>query len=392
MVNLNTVKFKLQKLLFFDIYISMTTKEKVLKLLAEAKGQAVSGEVLAEKCGVSRAAIWKAVKALREAGNSIEGTTNGGYVLNDEDIFTADIFKEHFSSLFPSLSDCYIECFKEIDSTNTYAKRLLAECGNLRDSSSQLTHAGQKYHKAIIVAESQTAGRGRLGRTFVSPEKTGIYISVIYAPKGGITNPARLTACAAVAICRAIKNVVGKLPEGFTIEPQIKWINDIFAGGKKVCGILAEGVANFESGMIESAVVGMGINIKKNKSAFEGELSNIVGTLEEALSQTSSSDNKLSISRLQVAAEIAGQVLKIFEEDSSSPEAHKAIIKEYKEASFLLGQELTVYPLIGDQKSSYKAKATDIDENAGLVVKLADGSLRTLSSGEVTLKSSAVLK
>ena len=376
----------------------MTTKEKVLQLLVQAKGQAVSGEVIAAECGVSRAAIWKAINSLREVGYSIEGTTNGGYKLSDTDVFSTELFKETFSSSYPELADCHIECFKEIDSTNTYAKRILAECGNLRDSSGQLTASGKKYHKAVIVAESQTAGRGRLGRTFVSPEKTGIYISVIYAPEGGITNPARLTASAAVAICRAIKNVLSKLPEGADIEPQIKWINDIFVGGKKVCGVLAEGVANFESGMIEAAVVGMGINIKKNKRAFEGELADVVGTLEEAVEMSSSNNSKspasqppadIKISRTQVAAEIAGQVLKIFEEDSSSPEAHKAIIKEYKESSFLLGQELTVYPLIGDQKSSYKAKATDIDENAGLIVTLKDGSKKTLSSGEVTLKSAS---
>jgi len=370
----------------------MTTKEKVLKMLVDAKGQAVSGEKLAAECGVSRAAVWKAVKALREAGSTIEGTTNGGYILADNDIFTPELFSETFSTRFPELSDCHIECFKEIDSTNTYAKRLLAECGNLRDAAGQLTEAGKKYHRAVIVAEKQTAGRGRLGRTFVSPEKTGIYISVIYAPKGGITNPARLTASAAVAICRAIKNILNKLPEVCRLEPQIKWINDIFFGGKKVCGVLAEGVANFESGMIEAAVVGMGINIKKNKTAFEGDLADVAGTLEDALSQTSPDAPAPSISRVQLAAEIAGQVLKIFEEDASSPEAHKAIIKEYKEASFLLGQELTVYPLIGDEKSSYKATATDIDENAGLIVTLKDGSRKTLTSGEVTLKSSSLAK
>ena len=366
--------------------MNMTTKEKVLKMLADAKGQAVSGEALAAECGVSRAAVWKAVNALREAGSQIEGTTNGGYVLSDDDVFSSEIFSETFSSRWPDFSDCHIECFKEIDSTNTYAKRVLAECGNLRRADGELTETGRKYHHAVIVAESQTAGRGRLGRTFVSPDKTGIYISLIYAPKGGITNPARLTACAAVAICRAIKKVFGDVSL-LNVAPQIKWINDIFVGGKKVCGVLAEGVANFESGMIESAVVGIGINIKKNKTAFEGELADVVGTLEDALSQTSPDASSPSISRVQLAAEIAGQVLKIFEEDSSSPAAHKAIIKEYKEASFLLGRELTVYPLIGDEKSSYKATATDIDENAGLVVKLTDGSIRTLSSGEVTLKS-----
>ena len=131
--------------------------------------------------------------------------------------------------------------------------------------------------------------------------------------------------------------------------------------------------------MIEAAVVGMGINIKKNKSAFEGQLADVVGTLEDATSA--------KISRIDIAAEVAGQVLMIFEEDASSEAAHKAIIKEYKEASFLIGRELTVYPLIGDEKSSYKATATDIDDNAGLIVTLEDGSKRTLSSGEVSLKS-----
>ena len=363
----------------------MSTKEKVFSILAAqaGAGQAVSGEALAAECGVSRAAIWKAINALREQGLQIEGTTNGGYQLKDDDIFSDELFRQTFAANYSEFSESHIECFKEIDSTNTYAKRILAECGNLRDSSGALTEAGKKYHKAIFIAEKQTAGRGRLGRTFVSPEKTGIYISVIYAPKGGITNPARLTACAAVAICRAIKNVICKFSEGTSIEPKIKWINDIFAGGKKVCGVLAEGVANFESGMIEAAVVGMGINIKKNTTAFEGQLADVVGTLEDATS--------VKISRIDIAAEVAGQVLKIFEEDASSEAAHKAIIKEYKEASFLIGRELTVYPLIGDEKSSYKAIASDIDNNAGLIVTLEDGSKRTLSSGEVTLKSTNVI-
>ena len=92
--------------------MNMTTKDKVLKMLADAKGQAVSGEALAAECGVSRAAVWKAVNALREAGSSIEGTTNGGYVLSDNDVFSAEIFTETFSNRWPEFSDCHIECFK----------------------------------------------------------------------------------------------------------------------------------------------------------------------------------------------------------------------------------------------------------------------------------------
>ena len=356
----------------------MTTKEKVLELLAGAGGS-ISGEALASECNVSRAAIWKAVNALRQDGYEIEGTTNGGYILQDNDVFTAEIFQKNLAASFPEFSDIHTECFKQIDSTNTYAKRVIAECGNLRSGDGSLTEAGQKYHRAVFVAESQTAGRGRLGRTFVSPEKSGIYISLIYAPEGGVTNPAGLTACTAVAVCRALTALYGNAG----LEPKVKWINDIFAGGKKLCGILAEGVANFESGMIESAVVGIGIDVRRN-TALDEELSKVVGSLEEAVGDMNSN-------RARIAAEVAGQVLKIFEENKTEA-GHAAIMEEYRAASFLIGQELTVYPLIGDDKSSYKAKAVAIDDNAGLVVELADGSKKTLSSGEVSLKSSSVLR
>ena len=344
----------------------MTTKEKVLEMLMSTSSGgsdsvgALSGEKLAAECGVSRAAVWKAVNSLREQGYNIEGSPNGGYILADSDVFSPE--------KFAGLLDCHTEVFKEIDSTNTYAKRLLAECGPLRDVNGELTKAGQLYHRAVIVAESQTAGRGRLGRTFVSPAKSGIYLSIIYAPKGGIQNPARLTASTAVAICRAIQKLYG-------IETQIKWINDIFYKGKKICGILAEGVTNFETGLIESAIVGIGINIKDNPEAFGSELSKTAGAIGQ--------DSK-GVSRCQLAAEIANQTLNIFEEDSHN---HHNIMEEYRKLSFLIGQSLTVHPVIGDDKRTYSAKALDIDDDARLIVQEADGTRRSLNSGEVTLHS-----
>ena len=347
----------------------MSTREKVLQRLTEAKGQALSGEELAADFKVSRAAIWKAVKALRDQGISIEGTTNGGYILSDSDIFDGDLLRKTFSSRFPDFSDSHIECLKEIDSTINYAKRLLAQA-----------EAAKKYHRGIILAEKQTAGRGRLGRTFVSPEKSGIYLSLIYSPEGGIKNPAELTAFAAVGVCRAIKKLYG-------LSPDIKWINDLFAGGKKICGILTEGITNFESGMIESAIVGIGINLKHNKAMDEAGLQNIAGSIEDVLGKGEGSEKTApsSLNRIDLAAEVAGQVLSIFE--NNSPEAKARVMKEYRDASFLLGREITVFPLIGDVTKSYKAIASAIDDNAGLVVTLPDGSTRTLSSGEVSLKS-----
>lgn len=379
----------------------MATKDKVLNLLIKnmnsGETNSVSGEKLAAECGVSRAAIWKAVNALRSEGIAIEGTTNGGYILCDNDIFTTEVFRQTLKNDFPDFIESHVEIFKEIDSTNTYAKRVLSECGNLRNSDGNLTTAGKKYHRAIIAAESQTAGRGRLGRTFVSPAKTGIYLSIIYAPSGGITNPAKITAFSAVAVCRAIKELYG-------ISCQIKWINDIYAHGKKICGILTEGFTNFETGTIESAIIGIGINIRDNPEVFPKEVAKVAGSIE------GKSDNKQhdssTVSRAQLAAHVAANLLNILEETQISTEQNNdseqkssdakniqsskaaAIMQEYKAASFLIGKTLTVHPIIGNSQSDYTAKAIDIDENAALVVELLDGSKKTLSSGEVSIGSS----
>lgn len=348
----------------------ITTKDKVLEILEKNTNKSVSGETLAQECGVSRAAIWKAINSLREKGCKIEGTTNGGYVLNsNSDLFTQEAFSTAFKQQFPNLASSHLECFQEIDSTNTYAKRILAECGNLRAPNGALTPAGEKYHKSVIVAESQTAGRGRLGRTFYSPIKTGIYLSIIYAPQGGITQPANLTAFSAVAICRALKKL-------YNLDAQIKWINDIYINGKKVSGILTEGFTNFETAQIESAIIGIGINIADNPDVFPPEVAAVAGSITGGEREI---DGGKTVKRTELAAEIAGQVINIFEEDPTE------LIKEYKNASFLLGTTITVHPIIGDENSIYTAKAVDISDDAGLVVELEDGSRKTLNSGEVSL-------
>lgn len=347
----------------------MTTKEKVLEKLNQNIGSPVSGEELAEICNVSRAAVWKAINSLRTEGLEITGTTNGGYVLSRQgDFFSKEAFLKFYTENFPSFSEAYVECFKEIDSTNTYAKKLLSESGNLRNENQELTEAGKKLHKAVIVAEKQTAGRGRSGRTFVSPAKTGIYLSVIYAPAGGITSPAKITAFSAVAICRVLQRL-------YNVQPSIKWINDVFLNEKKISGILTEGTANFETGLIEAAVIGIGINIQDNPEVFTGELSKVAGAI------LSGGENL--VSRAQLAAGIAGEVLSILEENPAD------VIKEYKKLSFIIGQEVEVHSLIDSQQGIYKAVAVDITDDAALVVKLEDGSEKTLISGEVSLKSSS---
>ena len=335
----------------------MSTKKRVLEILTSQKAASVSGEVLATECGVSRAAIWKAVKTLRQEGFTIEGTQNGGYSLIQniqEDVLSQEMLKYTLGQTFPEYADCHIECFRSLDSTNTYAKKLLLE-------------PDKNLHHTIITAEAQTAGRGRIGRTFESPAGTGVYVSLIITPEGGITKPALITTFAAVAVCRAIKNVYG-------VQTYIKWINDIYVKNngelKKCTGILTEGITNFETGQIESAVIGIGVNLSPSEQIKKSTAGNIAGYITDGTS---------GIPRCRFIAEITGQVFNILNEPVAK------VINEYKSQLFLIGKTLTVHPLIGDDKTAYTATAIDIDEEAGLIVKLPDGTEKTLSSGEVTL-------
>ena len=345
----------------------MTTKQKVFELLSQNKGQVLSGEKLAVACGVSRAAIWKAVKAIREDGFMIEATNNSGYCLCDAqtaDVFSKERLSYELAQNFPEYAGSHIECFTTIDSTNTYAKKLLLE-------------SGKNFHHTIIAAESQTAGRGRIGRSFESPSGTGVYFSLIVTPQGGITQPAFITASTAVAVSRAIKKLYG-------VQPAIKWINDIYIENngqlKKCAGILTEGITNFESGQIESAVIGIGVNISPSDQIKKSAAAGVAGYLTEAEGIGAETSKEVVFpSRCRFIAEIAGQVFGILNESADK------VIAEYKKQVFLIGQEITVHPLIGDDKTAYTATAVSVDKNAGLVVRLADGSKRTLNSGEVTL-------
>jgi len=349
------------------------TRKIVLHELYTNNGSFVSGEHLAKLCGVSRAAIWKAVQTLRQEGYIISGTPNGGYMLtNTVDLVDTNLVMCYMAAHFPLYAHNLIECFKEIDSTNNYAKRILADCGNLRDANGELTAAGKKYHGAIIIAESQTKGRGLLGRTFYSPAKTGIYLTIIYAPRGGIIKPARLTAYTAVAICNAIQKL-------YAIQPAIKWVNDIFINGKKAGGILTEGVTSFSTGLIESAIIGIGINIEHNPEVFPSDVAQIAGSiLSESHAQT--------VKRYELAAEIAGQVLSVYEKPAEE------VMAAYKTLSFIIGKMVQVHPIISDTASDYAAKAIDIDNEAALIVELEDGSQKRLFSGEVSLHSAQFTK
>ena len=245
-----------------------------------------------------------------------------------------------------------------IDSTNIEAKRL-AENG--------------VPHGTSIFADMQTQGRGRLGRSFFSPEQTGIYMTILLEAKTDLAQTILMTTAASVAVSRAIKNVCG-------IESQIKWVNDIYINEKKVCGILAEAVNDAKTGLISHIALGIGINMFAPKEGFPEDLKDKAGVL---LAEVLGADGE-SYKREDLAAELINQVLEIYEHIES-----REFMQEYKERSMVIGKNVDVvkhYQVDIDQAKKAKAKVLNIDEDGGLVVAYEDGTTEILNTGEISIR------
>lgn len=324
----------------------MSTKNRILELLEKRRGESISGERLAEILGVSRNAVWKAVKELQKDGYSIAAVTNKGYCLSDEnDILSIAGIKPFLSPKAQPYAD-KIQIYKALESTNKTAK--------------ELAIAGAP-HGTVIIADSQTKGRGRYTRSFFSPHG-GLYISIILRPEVlRFDNPTAVTAFAAVSVCEAIEIISDK-------TPKIKWVNDIFIDGKKVCGILTEAVTNFESGGLEWIVLGIGVNVYTRTEDFPSELQNIATSVFP--------DKKIKGVRNKLSAEIINRILGF---ETAPIEAE--IFEKYKKRLMLLGKEITVI----QNETEFKATAVDVDSIGHLIVKDEKGEIITLFSGEIRI-------
>lgn len=235
------------------------------------------------------------------------------------------------------LKDLPVYFYEETDSTNTRAKELIT-----KDS----------VKSALLVANSQTGGRGRVGHTFHSPKGTGIYMSLIFTPDS-LENATHATTKAAVCVLEAVEEL-------YEISPQIKWVNDLYLEGKKICGILTEAVTTGPNK--GSLVVGIGINFLK--SPVPDDLKDIIGFLP----------SKSDVSREMLIAKIITLLFKELEALSDN-----SYIKKYRQASMLTGNDITYF----ENDIQKTATVLDIDDDAGLVVKLPDKSIKTLRNGEV---------
>lgn len=312
----------------------MALKDEILRELLSADDY-ISGEYLAGKYNKSRAGVWKAIKAIRAMGYTVDAVTNKGYIITDKaDKLGALEIKARLKS------DIDVLYYQTIDSTNNECKRLLGE---------------EKKGVFLVVAEEQSAGRGRQGKSFHSPKETGVYFSLVIRPRAELKNAVTATTAAAVAVCSAVESLTD-------LKPEIKWVNDVYLNGNKICGILTEAITNFEEGIVESVIIGIGINI--NTIDFPDDVSG-AGCLG------------VKLDRNELIAAVVNELYSIAYCDYDS------FINYYRSHSMVIGKRIK-YIRNGEVK---EGTAVQIDERGGLVVRHSDGSLKTLISGEITIRT-----
>ena len=309
----------------------MPLKDELLKALETHRDAPLSGQALAERFAVSRTAVWKAANELKAQGYRIESAQNRGYRLaRDDDHLSQSVIAGLLDKSLP------VYVYDTVDSTLNEAKR---------------RYAGDAGKRFLIVADSQTAGRGRRGRVFFSPKGFGLYLTLALPLQAAVETAPGITAYAAVCVCRAIEALMCK-------QCQIKWVNDVFLGGKKVCGILTEASTSLESGLIEAVFIGIGINVVPCE--VPTELREIVGFLEP--------DAPI---RNRLAALIVNGLLRYGQNRLD-------FLDDYRARSLTLGKRVRC--AVGNE--TFMAEAVGVDSLGGLIVKTDAGDERTLYSGE----------
>ena len=384
-------------------------RNKVIKQLEEHKGEPISGSALAVELGVSRTAVWKVINNLKDEGYAIESVGKKGYILNSSsDILSKAGIQAWLAKFADSRADAdagagvdsgadadagaKAKSRADADACAKAKSRANADAGAGVDSGADADAGAKAKSRAAlvevplqvfesvgstntaassmalegcenfttVVANEQTKGKGRLGRSFYSPAQTGIYLSIVIKPNFDLSKALLITTAASVAVASAINEVSGA-------DAKIKWVNDIFVNGKKVAGILTEALSDFETGNISNIILGIGINC--HETNFPSELKEIAGSVGGGFD------------RNQLAATVIRNVIeKIQNLDPAN------FIPEYKKRSLVLGQEIVVYKS-GIKEDAYGVPATalDITDQGGLKVRYANGDTDTLATGEISI-------
>lgn len=319
-------------------------KEKVLKVLMQTEGY-VSGQSLCRELNVSRTAVWKCINQLKEEGYVIDAVTNKGYCLRQSpDVINAEAVKSRLHTKFWGQETVF---FEETDSTNNVIKRMAEEGA---------------AHGTLAIAEIQTAGRGRRGRQWASPKGSGIWMSFLLRPEILPQKASMLTLVTALAVRQAILKVC-QLPV------LIKWPNDIVSRGRKVCGMLTEMSAELE--WVHYVVIGIGINV--NMEEFPEEIR------ETATSLRMECERKINRSSLIAAF---GEAFEEYYEQFMKSGDLSLLMEEYNQYLVNCGKKVKII----DPAGEYTGVSAGINAQGELLVTDEEGSLRTVRSGEVSVR------
>ena len=324
------------------------TKDDVLAILINSDGY-ISGETISSRIGVTRAAVNGAVKALKSDGCIITSVTNRGYKLEycPDKLFAGEVY-----SYLDEQRRSSVICVASTDSTNNMLKEML------KDSPVSGT---------CIIANEQTGGRGRMGRTFISPPDTGIYMSMILRPEGSFTDMSEITAWTAVAVHNAILNAYG-------INTDIKWVNDLFLGGKKTTGILTELSIEGEIGVVSNVIVGIGINVNQSRESFPEELRDIATSL-------SAGSGTAKLNRARLAAEVIKELDRMM---TLWPQGKEQYLETYRNCCLTIGKDVDVINY--STGVSRPGRALDVNPDFSLKVIFEDGHTEDVRSGEVSVR------
>lgn len=319
-------------------------RTEILKMLKDREGY-LSGQQLSEVLGVSRTAVWKAIQKLQEEGYKVEAVRNRGYRLLE----TADVINqaELESMLHTAWIGSRLVYFNETDSTNIRARKLAEEGAP---------------HGTLVVADSQTAGKGRRGRSWVSPKGTGVWMSMVLRPVMPPMSAAMLTLVSALAVVRGVREVSG-------LEVFIKWPNDAVINGRKICGILTE--MSTEEETIRYVVPGIGINV--NTMDFPREMVSAATSLKQELGH--------EVRRSPVIAAVA-EAFEIYYDIFLKTCDMSGLKEVYNERLANAGREVVVL----DPRGEYEGTALGIDNEGSLLVQKKDKSVTAVISGEVSVR------
>ncbi|KYH34206.1 bifunctional ligase/repressor BirA [Clostridium tepidiprofundi DSM 19306] len=371
-------------------------KHKILDLLKENKEEFISGQRISEYLGVSRAAIWKYIKALKGEGYEIESVSRNGYrLISCPDILNYDEVKNYLNTKYIGRN---IEYFETIDSTNMRAKEIAMNGGkangskvndsrmnggkmnssnadssnidgsniddvkinnsNMNDSNMNCVKEG-----TVIVSEEQTLGRGRLGRKWISPKYKGIWMSIILRPNINPANVSKITHIGAAAVNKAI--------EDMGVKTYIKWPNDIVINDKKVCGILTEMSGEMDN--INYVVMGIGINVNIDKEEFDDEIKEIATSLKVATGK--------DINRKKLMASILNYFEEFYNEFIENGTINKTL-DICRKNSIVLGKQVRIIR----RGQSENVIALQLNDEGELIIRHEDGKIEKLISGEISMR------